>query len=226
MIKTLLVDVDDTLLDFAWSENQAIHRTYETLGTPMTDEMYERYHIINRRAWMAYERGEIERSAMLVDRHRQMFEVYSLPHDPVECERLYRRNLGIGYCFVPHAKEILDWLKPRCRLFITSNGVAETQYSRLDSAGITPYFERLFISEEIGAVKPSKEYFDYVISHISDFRPEETAIIGDSLSSDILGGIQAGIQTIWFNPAKKAGRPEVRPDFEIADLMELQSIIG
>ena len=224
MIKCLLMDVDDTLLDFPWSERNAIHRTYEALGTPMTDEMYERYHTVNRRFWMAYERGEIERSAMLIARHRQMTEEYGLPWDPAECERLYRKNLGIGYQLIPHAIELLDWLKPRCRLFITSNGVAETQYSRLSASGLDAYFERMFISEEIGAVKPSKEYFDYVFAHIPGFRAEETAIIGDSLSSDILGGITAGITTIWFNPGKKTGRPEVRPDHEISDLLELKKL--
>ena len=222
MIKCLFMDVDDTLLDFPWSERNAIHRTYEALDTPMTEEMYARYHTVNRGFWMAYERGEIGRADMLIARHRQMAEEYGLPWDPAECERLYRRNLGVGYQLIPHAIEILDWLKPRCRLFVTSNGVAETQYSRLSASGLDAYFERIFISEEIGAVKPSKEYFDYVFARIPDFRKEEAAIVGDSLSSDILGGLNAGITTIWFNPDKKAGRPEVRPDHEISDLLELK----
>lgn len=225
MIKYLLMDVDDTLLDFPWQEQQAIHRTWDALGTPMTDEMYARYHTVNRSFWMAYERGEIERADMLIARHAQMFAEYGLPYDAAECERIYRRNLGIGYKLIPHAMEILDWLKPRCRLFITSNGVAETQYSRLGSSGLGAYFEQIFISEEVGAVKPSKEYFDHVFSRIEGFRPKEAAIIGDSLSSDILGGINAGITTIWFNPNKKPGRTEVRPDHEISDLLELKDLI-
>lgn len=226
MIKTLLLDVDDTLLDFPWSEYQAIHRTYEALGTPMTPEMYERYHKVNRAFWMANERGEIGRAEMLVARHRQIFEEYGLPHDPAECERIYRKNLGIGYRFIPNAKEILDWLRPRCRLYITSNGVAETQYSRLTSAGIMEYFAHVFISEEVGAIKPEKAYFDYVFSHIPDFCPEETAIVGDSLGSDILGGLNAGITTIWFNPNGKKPRPDVVPHYVITDLLELKSLIG
>lgn len=225
MIKCLLMDVDDTLLDFPWQEHQAIHRTYEALGTPMSEEMYARYHSVNRSYWMAYERGELTREDMLVARHRQMAEEFSLRWDPAECERVYRKNLGIGYRLIPHAMEILDWLKPRCRLFITSNGVAQTQYSRLSAAGLNGYFERIFISEEIGAVKPSAAYFDYVFSHIPGFLPEEAAIIGDSLSSDILGGKNAGITTVWFNPGKKTGRPDVRPDYEISDLLELQTIL-
>lgn len=225
MIKCLLMDVDDTLLDFPWQEFHAIHRTWKALGTPMTEEMYARYHAVNRGYWMAYERGEIDRADMLIARHAQMFEEYGLPYDAAECERIYRNNLGIGYKLIPHAIEILDWLKPRCRLFITSNGVAETQYSRLGSSGLDQYFEGIFISEEIGAVKPSKEYFAHVFSRIEDFRPEETAIVGDSLSSDILGGINAGIQTIWFNPNQKPGRTEVRPDHEITDLLELKNLI-
>ena len=124
-----------------------------------------------------------------------------------------------------HAPEILDYLKGRCRLFIASNGVAQTQYSRLDSAGISPYFEKIFISEEIGALKPSREYFERCFAQIPGFRPEAAAIVGDSPSSDLLGGQNAGIRTIWYNPKQKPGRPDIRPDLEIHDLLELKRYI-
>ena len=226
MINFLFLDADDTLLDFSWAEDQAIHRTYRQLGAEMTDEMYARYHAVNQGYWQTYERGEITREALLVARHRQMFEEYGLDCDPALCENLYRKNLGIGHHFIPHAMEILEYLKPRCRLFLASNGVAETQYSRLESAGIGPYFERLFISEEAGDYKPNRAYFDYCFARIPGFRPEEAAIVGDSLTSDILGGINAGIQPIWFNPKHKPGRPDIRPDFEIHDLLELKQLIS
>lgn len=225
MIQFLFFDVDDTILDFAWSENHAIRRTYRELGVELTEEMYARYHTVNRQFWEQYERGDITREELLLARHHWMSEKYGLHLDPAECERRYRVNLGDGYHFMPHAMEILEWLKPRCRLFLATNGVAATQYSRLTSAGILPYFENVFISEEIGAYKPMPEYFDYCFSHIPGFRREEAAIVGDSISSDILGGQQAGIQTIWMNPEKKPGRPDIRPDYEIRDLIELKTIL-
>jgi len=225
MIEFLFVDVDDTILDFAWQENSAIRRTYREMGTVMTDEMYETYHHINRRHWLAFERGEMTRDFMLVERHRVMFRECGLTLDPEYCERLYRKNLGIGYQFMPNVPETLSYLKDRCRLFIASNGVAQTQYSRLESAGITPYFEKIFISEEIGALKPSREYFDRCFAQIPGFDLAKAAIVGDSPSSDLLGGKNAGIMTIWYNPKQKPGRTDIRPDLEIHDLLELKQYI-
>lgn len=225
MIEILLLDIDDTLLDFSWAEDQAIHRTYRELGAEMTDEMYARYHVVNQLWWQAYERGEIDRESLLSARHRQMCEEYSLGFDPVRCEALYRKNLGIGHHFIPHAVEALEALRGRCRLFLASNGVAETQYTRLESAGIAPYFEGIFISEEAGAYKPMPEYFNYCFARIPGFRRDRAAIVGDSLTSDILGGIQAGIGTVWFNPNGKPGRPDIRPDHEIHDLLELPGLL-
>ena len=225
MIRFLFFDVDDTILDFAWSESHAIRRTYRELGVEMTEEMYAYYHAANRHFWEVYERGDITREELLLSRHREMCRKYGLSLDPAACEERYRENLGIGYHFMPHAVEMLEWLKPRCRLFLATNGVAKTQYARLNSAGILPYFEQVFISEEIGANKPMPEYFDYCFSHIPGFRREEAAIVGDSIASDILGGQQAGIRTIWMNPEKRPGREGIRPDYEIRDLRELKTIL-
>lgn len=224
MIRFVFFDIDDTLLDFSWAENHAIHCTYEALGVMMTDEMYARYHRVNLEHWQAYERNEFTREEMLIHRHRQMFDEYGLDLDPVLCEKLYRKNLGIGHHFMPHVLEILDYMKPKYRLFIASNGTAETQYSRLESAQIGPYFEDIFISERVGAFKPTPEYFERCFAQIPGFKKEEAVIIGDSLTSDILGGLNAGIQTIWFNHYKKPGRPDIRPDREIHSLLELKEL--
>ena len=161
---------------------------------------------------------------MLLHRHQQMFDEYQLDLDPVRCEQLYRKNLSIGHHFMPHAVEILDYMKPKYRLFIASNGTAETQYSRLESAKIGPYFEDIFISERVGAYKPNPEYFDCCFAQIPGFKREEAVIIGDSLSSDILGGKNAGIRTIWFNYYNKPRRPDICPDYEIHSLLELKEL--
>ena len=226
MINFLFLDADDTLLDFSWAEDQAIHRTYRELGAEMTDEMYARYHTVNQSYWRTYERGEITREALLVARHRQMFEEYGLDCDPVQCENLYRKNLGIGHHFIPHAVEILDYLRPRCRLFLASNGVAETQNSRLESAGIGPCFEQIFISEEAGASKPSVEYFDYVFSRIPDAAQENCLLVGDSVSSDMRGANNYGLACCWYNPQGLAAPDGLRIDYEIQDLRQLLSIVN
>ena len=116
-------------------------------------------------------------------------------------------------------------LAPRFRLYLASNGVADTQYSRLESAGISHYFQEIFISEDTGFHKPEKGYFDYCFARIPDFDPAMAMIVGDSLTSDILGGRNAGLRTCWFNRTGRPPRPDIVPDFEIHRLEELPDIL-
>lgn len=225
MIKYVFFDIDDTLLDFPWAERSALQRTYAALGISLTEEMYARYHQVNRKLWQDNERGDITREELLVRRHGTMIEEYHFSGTPQEFERLYRSNLGIGYRFVPNAMEILSYLSPKYRLFAASNGVAETQYPRLKASGLDRYFEQVFISEELGALKPQLAFFQAAFEKIPGFSRDNAILIGDSLSSDILGGIQAGIQTVWLNPNKKAGRENLHADYEICDLLELKDIL-
>ena len=141
-------------------------------------------------------------------------------------EASYRKWLGVGHWFLPDAVEILEYLKARgYRLYIASNGVIDTQYSRLESAGIGPFFDGIFISEEIGFHKPQKAYFDACFARIPDFAREEAVLIGDSLSSDIRGAKNAGIASIWLNRNGRTAPPEHRPDYEIHSLRELCGIL-
>lgn len=141
-------------------------------------------------------------------------------------EASYRKWLGVGHWFLPDAVEILEYLKARgYRLYIASNGVIDTQYSRLESAGIGPFFDGIFISEEIGFHKPQKAYFDACFARIPDFTREEAVLIGDSLSSDIRGAKNAGIASIWLNRNGRTAPPEHRPDYEIHSLRELRGIL-
>ena len=141
-------------------------------------------------------------------------------------EASYRKWLGVGHWFLPDAVEILEYLKARgYRLYIASNGVIDTQYSRLESAGIGPFFDGIFISEEIGFHKPQKAYFDACFARIPDFAREEAVLIGDSLSSDIRGAKNAGIASIWLNRNGRTAPPEHRPDYEIHSLRELRGIL-
>ena len=113
MINFLFLDADDTLLDFSWAEDQAIHRTYRELGAEMTDEMYARYHVVNQGYWQTYERGEITREALLVARHRQMFEEYGLECDPVQCENLYRKTSAWATTSSPTPSKFMSLLNAR-----------------------------------------------------------------------------------------------------------------
>lgn len=224
-IRRIMLDVDDTLLDFGAAERVGISRTFTQLGLEPTPTLLRRYREINCAQWEAFERGELERSEVLTRRFVCLFDELGLDIDPQRCEEIYRGWLGVGHWFVEGAQELLDYLAPKYELYIASNGVAATQYSRLESAGIGHYFKEIFISETTGHHKPERAYFDYCFARMPDFRPEEIMIVGDSLTSDIQGGRNAGIYTCWFNPQHKPGRPGLRPDFEIAALKELERIL-
>ena len=155
-----------------------------------------------------------------------MLSAQGLDLDPAAFEKSYHRNLGLEHALLPGARELLDYLKARgYRLFLASNGVAATQYSRLAGAGIGSYFDALFISELAGCPKPDPAYFAWCFAQISNFDRAKTLMIGDSLTSDILGGIRAGIDTLWLNRRGGTAPPALRPSYEVTDLESIRRIL-
>lgn len=226
MYKFIFLDLDDTILDFTAAEDVALPKSLREVGIEPTPELIRRYKEINIAEWERYERGEISRETVLTERYDILFAELGIDLPGAVAEDAYRKYLGIGHYFIPGAVELLDYLKGKgYRLFIASNGVAATQDSRLDSAGIRPYFEQIFISETTGFHKPEKEYFDYCFAHIPGFDPKQALLIGDSLTSDIRGGKLAGIDTCWFNPHCKTAPAELQPDYTVSALKELEQII-
>ena len=145
--------------------------------------------------------------------------------DPAAVCGLYERNLAFGHWFIPGAEELLETLASRYDLYLATNGTAAVQHARLDSAGIRRYFKGVFISEEVGADKPSPEYFHRCMDAIPGFDPAAAIMVGDSLTSDIRGGQNAGIRTCWVNPKGKSARPDIRPDCTIRALSELPALL-
>lgn len=225
MFRTIFLDLDDTLLDFGAAEHVAIARTFREIGLEPTPELLARYSEINLSQWEAFERGEITRDRVLVRRFELLFAELGAAFDPAATEDRYRGYLGVGHYFVDGAVELLDYLVPKYDLYLASNGVAATQDSRLKSAGIGHYFKAVFISETTGHHKPERAYFDYCFAQIPGFDPETALMIGDSLTSDILGGINAGLRTCWFNPNHRPRRADIVPDYEIHALSELRGIL-
>lgn len=225
MYKFIFLDTDDTILDFLKTEYIAIGKTFAELGITPTDELIQRYSTINQSCWERFEQGILTRDEVLLIRFEEFFSELEMKIDPQLCERRYRRHLGERHIFVEGAEEMIQYLAPKYHLYIASNGVAETQDSRLKSAGIECYFDEIFISERIGYHKPEKEYFDCCFSRIPDFHHEEAIIIGDSLSSDIQGGINAGISTCWFNYRNRPARGDIHPDYTIYSLDEIRNFL-
>ena len=225
MTEFVFLDLDDTILDFHAAERIALAKTLSHFGVEPTAAVVERYHIINRQHWERLERGELTRAQVQEGRFRVLFAELGREADPVAITRNYEKNLGIGHYFLPGALEAVQALSRHHRLFLASNGTASVQHSRLTSAGLYPYFEKVFISQEIGCNKPSKEFFQACFAQIPHFRRESAIMVGDSLTSDILGGVNAGIRTCWCNPEHRPGRADIRPDYEIASLSQLEAIL-
>lgn len=225
MIEFLFLDLDDTILDFHKAERIALSKTIRQFGVEPTEEVLARYHVINRWHWEQLEQGKLTRAEVLENRFGVLFAELGVAADKAACARAYEKNLSIGHYFLPGAEEAVDRLSKKYRLFLASNGTASVQKGRMTSANLYRFFEKVFVSQEIGHNKPSKAYFDGCFAQIPDFEPAKAIIVGDSLSSDIQGGINAGILTCWVNPAHAPGRVDIVPDYEIEALSQLEALL-
>lgn len=220
MIKNILFDLDDTIFDFKRAERIALSKTLAELGVTPDDRILSRYSEINISQWKLLEKKIITRDEVKVRRYELLFEEFGIDLSAERTTALYEKNLGIGHYFIDGAEEMLQRLYKDYRLYLVSNGATAVQKSRIASSGIEKYFQNIFISQEIGYDKPAKEFFNKCFEQIEDFSKKETIIVGDSLSSDIQGGINAGIKTVWFNP-RHLEFDKIKPDYEISSLDEL-----
>ena len=226
MIRNVLFDLDDTLFDFHKAEKIALTKTLVHFGIDPTEETLALYSTINAAHWKRLELGEISREEVKVGRYRELFETIGVECDPVKATAYYESMLAIGHYFMPGAPELLEELYRKYRLYIVSNGTAKVQEGRIGSSGIAKYMDGIFISQILGANKPDKQFFDICFAEIPDFSLSETVIIGDSLSSDIKGGINAGITTVWLNPKGIENDSDIKPDYTIKELSEVPGLLS
>ena len=225
MIKTVLLDLDDTILDFHAAEGTAIRQTFRSVGIPDDDATVNRYSEINRATWHRLEIGELTREEVLVERFRLLFGELRADADPIKTQAIYEDLLSREHPFIDGAVELLEGLYTKYDLYVASNGTPLVQDRRIAESGIAHYFKGIFISERIGANKPSREFFDRAFAAIDSFSRESAVIVGDSLTSDILGGKGAGIITCYFNPKARKNETGITPDYEIRSLKELPSLL-
>ena len=218
--QVLLFDLDDTLLDFQKNEYEALGALFQRLNHPLTDEIRRLYHGINQDMWRAYERGELEREVLLNTRFARLFEAMGEQVDGPMAEGIYREELGKGAFLIDGALEVCTALSRRYPICIATNGVGRTQRQRLTDSGLAPLVSQVFVSEEIGCAKPGEPFFRYVFDHLEGIPPRDMLLVGDSLSSDIRGGINSGMDTCWYNP-KGAESGDMAPTYEISNLREL-----
>lgn len=240
----ILWDIDDTLLDFLAAEANAIRACFKKFNLGECDDaMLSYYSALNTEYWKKLERGEMTKAQILVERFEKFFEHYGLDaHVASDFNAEYQVRLGDTIVFFPNALETITELKGKVKQYIVTNGTAIAQTRKIRNSGIGEIVDGVFISERMGYEKPSREYFDEVFAKIAadNFEAcfvttddkgipcvnrERVIIIGDSLTSDITGGNNAGIDTCWFNKRCKENTTDLRIDYEIKDLREVMGIL-
>lgn len=226
MIKFVFIDLDDTILDFKEAEKEALVKMLKTFDIKPNDYIVKRYSYYNLTQWKRLERGEITRQQVKINRYKLLFDELGIDISPESATAVYEENLSHGCFFINGSVNMLMELYKSYDLYIVSNGTKRVQEGRLGDSGIKKYFKDIFISEDIGFNKPDRNFFERCFERIKNFDINKAVIIGDSLTSDIKGGINAGIKTIWFNPGGEKNNDEIKPDYEISDLSQAAPLLG
>lgn len=228
MIKVILWDIDGTLLNFLEAERAAIRTCFDIFGLgECTDEMIRRYSVINRKYWERLERGEITKPEVLVGRFREFFETEGIQTDcAVAFNEEYQVRLGDTICFCDDGYELVKSLKGQVKQYAVTNGTKIAQDKKLERSGLIHLFDGIFISEVVGVEKPGAAFFEYVWEQIGTYEKSEILIVGDSLTSDMQGGNNAGILCCWYNPGHAINDKGVRVDYEIENLQEVVQLLG
>ncbi len=223
--KYLLFDADNTLLDFNASEKNSLRITLENMGLEFSDEIYLSYHNINDELWKSLERGETDRAFVKTERFRRLFEKYNYKCDSFDIvAEAFMNNIATQGIPMKGATETLEKLKNHYKIYIVTNGTASVQISRLALSGIDKYLDGLYMSQSIGYNKPRVEFFDYVISHIGDDDLTKYLVIGDSLTSDILGAKNKGIDACFVNYNNVPYR-EYSPEYAVNSIEEVLCLL-
>ena len=226
MIRVILWDIDGTLLDFAAAERVAIRGCFATFGLgECTDEMLARYSVINRQHWEKLERKELTKPRVLIGRFEVFFAEEGLVADCAAFNDEYQIRLGDTVCFHDDGYELVQQLKGRVRQYAVTNGTKVAQQRKLRNSGLDVLLDGVFISEDIGAEKPDIAFFHPVWETIGPYEPNEVLIVGDSLTSDMQGGNNAGIRCCWYNPKGVPAPEHLKIDYNIRDLREILTIL-
>lgn len=219
-----LFDADNTLFDFNKAEEHALSASFESYGLAYSPGVLQAYRDINAVLWPALERGEITLAFLKTERYRRLFDQFGIGEDPSIFNKTYLYNLGQG-CFpnagaVALCKALYNAGK---KIYIATNGIRSVQNQRVKGSEIAPYISDIFISEQLGYNKPSPQFFNMAFVKVPDLKRSETLMIGDSLGADIQGGINAGIDTAWYNPQGLPNTHNITPTYEIKSLREVFS---
>lgn len=224
----VFLDADNTLFDFDASEHAALCKAMAAFSLPFPPEAEDYYKRVNIGLWKQYEMGETTQEKLCVKRFEKLLSF--LRADETQGEKVnqtYERFLSQSSILLPGALDFCRRLSRHCPLYLLTNGIAAIQESRMALSPIRPYISRMFISQFLGYRKPQKEFFDRVFEalHITPAEKKKIVMAGDSLHSDILGGQNAGLDTIWMNFSGAALEGNIHPTWEAASFDEMEKII-
>lgn len=225
MKKTILMDLDNTIIDFNECARHSIMGIFEDLGFPYNENVFNTFITENVKIWKRLELGEIDKPFLRANRWNIILDKLGIDYDGTIIEERFENGVAMGAYPVDGAYELLDYLQKKYDIYVVSNGFRFVQESRIKIGNYGKYFKDIFLSEDIGIQKPDLRFFDYCYKNIGAPPKDELILIGDSLSADIKGGNDFGIDTIWFN---KNGDPEsdtIRPTYTVNKLKEIENIL-
>ena len=221
----LLFDLDNTLLDFNQSSKLAFFAAMHQLEVHPTEDFYKRYKKINAAVWKQLEDGIIAQAIVPNLRFQLFLESENIVADPAEVNAQYLAQLVEHTLLIDGAMELVKEWATRFKMAIATNGLKIVQRPRIERASLTPFFETIVVSDEIGCSKPSKEYFEYTFQQLGMPEKNKVLMIGDSLNSDIRGANEYGIDSCWYNPSVDKNSSDVVPTFEISKLENLNALV-
>lgn len=223
MIKYVLIDLDGTLLDFSKGERKSFINTMNHISYNPTEEDIKLFSKINEEEFKQYEKGLKTRPEFHHARFKRLKDALNLDYDIDLTNKYYVNELKYSAEVYDDALDFILYLYNKYDLFIASNGISDIQAKRMELAKLDKYFKKYYISEEALANKPDIKFFNYIFNDLSDFDKSNYIIIGDRLDADIIGGINAGIKTIYIN--RNNINNDIKPDYEIKDLREIKNIL-
>ncbi|MBI5974522.1 YjjG family noncanonical pyrimidine nucleotidase [Staphylococcus canis] len=224
--KVILLDFDDTIVDFHDAEVKAYEYLMDYYNVPLNLRDYDQFKVINQAHWEAFQRGELSRREVLSFRFIETFKHYGMTVDGEEADVIFRDGLAKAPIKLLEGMDrLLDDMKHKVTIAIVTNGVKDTQERRISQMAIQDMISHIFISDELGVQKPKVEFFEKVFEAMPEYERSDFLIVGDSLTSDIQGGINAGIDTCWYNHRLQDNQTFIQPTYTITHIKELHHII-
>ena len=220
--KFLLFDLDHTLLDFDAAEDIALTQLLEEEGVEDIQNYKDYYVPMNKALWKDLEQKKITKAELINTRFEKLFAHFGIEKDGSYLAERYQFFLSKqGQTYLGVEDLLKNLIKQDYELYAATNGITGIQTGRLAQSGLAPYFNQVFISEQLQTQKPDALFYEKIGQQIEGFSKEKTLMIGDSLTADIQGGNNAGIDTIWYNPHRVENHTQAQPTYEVHSYQDL-----